>query len=744
MRKCDVIIPVYNAYDCVKSCVESVMKNTDFRYARLILIDDRSTDPRIVPLLKGYAKEYAEKVIFLGNKKNLGFVGTVNKGMKYSENDVLLLNSDTEVPDGWLERLQECAYSGEMIATATPISNNATLASVPKIFERNRLPDGYDLERMNAVVRKYSMDLRPEIPTAHGFCMYIKRELLRKVGFFDEKTFGRGYGEENDFCFRCMRMGYRHVLCDDVYVLHKESQSFLDAKEDHQKNLMKKHPDFTALLHEWCMQGGISIIGKNISLGLGVEEARPNVLIIIHNFASFGGGTELHVLDLIRILRKKYNFHVLSFEDGLYKVRSFFKETDVTTAVYQKPMDLSRRKLETDLAPGELYSNGYAKILQDVLFKYKICFVHVHHMYQHYFDIIDVCKENGLKYAVSLHDVYLYFPIANRVTDEVNSRIESPVDLKAWRGACAKLMKNAEYVIAPSEETRKKYRKIYRNQDITVVRHGIDLEKNFFERTKRGKVKNIAFVGGIGLQKGSEILERLLPVLEKRGGIKIHLFGATTAQVNNSRIFVDHGVYDRKELPILLNDAKIDLVCNFSLIFETYAYVVDEVAACGVPVLIFDFGASAERVKNNDLGWTMEYTDNVEKIADKIEEIFADEDSYQKVAGSIMGYETRSVFDMANDYNRFYEVFAKEEKLDYEKLKEGIMLDDMMVVMAKKIKRYDEKVCNYKVAMEMRSREALEKEYSNLICSLRWRIISKVSVPKWLSNIIRNMRGVDG
>lgn len=103
MKKCDVIIPIYNAYNCLKPCIDSVLKYTDMTNNRLILINDKSTDENVLPLLKKYAD--GKKVILLENEENLGFVGTVNKGMKYSsENDVLLLNSDTEVTENWLEK----------------------------------------------------------------------------------------------------------------------------------------------------------------------------------------------------------------------------------------------------------------------------------------------------------------------------------------------------------------------------------------------------------------------------------------------------------------------------------------------------------------------------------------------------------------------------------------------------------------------------------------------------------------
>ena len=63
-----------------------------------------------------------KKIVVLDNEKNMGFVRTVNKGMKYSKNDVILLNSDTEVTANWIEKIQNCAYSSQYIATVTPLT----------------------------------------------------------------------------------------------------------------------------------------------------------------------------------------------------------------------------------------------------------------------------------------------------------------------------------------------------------------------------------------------------------------------------------------------------------------------------------------------------------------------------------------------------------------------------------------------------------------------------------------------
>ena len=226
MKKCDIIVPIYNAYDSVVECLESIVLGTDLKKNGLILIDDKSTDKRVKKYIKEFVKKNSDKNIdFLCNEENLGFVKTVNKGMKHSKNDVLLLNSDTVVSPNWLEKIKKCAYSADDVATVTPLSNNATLVSVPICLQRNEI-DGIDIKEYNDILEKLSTHNYQELPTAHGFCMFIKRSVLDNIGYFDDETYGRGYGEETDFSYRCLDYGYRHLLCDDTIVYHKESQSF--------------------------------------------------------------------------------------------------------------------------------------------------------------------------------------------------------------------------------------------------------------------------------------------------------------------------------------------------------------------------------------------------------------------------------------------------------------------------------------------------------------------------------------
>ncbi len=243
----DVIIPVYNAYEDLRLCLDSVFRKTAPEH-RLILIDDCSPDSRIAGYFDELRNIADPRLMLLRNDSNLGFVGTVNRGMAQSRNDVVLLNSDTIVTTGWLEKLCRCADSDLRIGTITPFSNNAEICSFPNFCADNPLPQGMDAEDVNRAIEAAAVPIYPDIPTAVGFCMFIRRSLLNKIGLFDADTFRLGYGEENDFCMRAAAAGWRNVLCDDTFIEHTGSRSFNTKKqalaEQNMQRLLAKHPDY--------------------------------------------------------------------------------------------------------------------------------------------------------------------------------------------------------------------------------------------------------------------------------------------------------------------------------------------------------------------------------------------------------------------------------------------------------------------------------------------------------------------
>jgi len=253
----DVIIPVYAGATQTRLCIERALSSPSKTPHELVVIDDASPDPDIREYLDRLSSAHLIRLI--RHSENQGYTRTINEGIRlHPDRDVVLLNSDTQVASDWLDRLRRCAYAEADIATVNPFSNNATICSYPLFCENNPLPPTNTVEGLDRLFRETNAGRWGEIPTAVGFCMYIKRACLDQVGLFDEEHFPRGYGEENDFCMRASQAGWRHALCGDTFVFHTGSVSFGAAKhallaKSHQI-LAELHPEYDARVREHVMR----------------------------------------------------------------------------------------------------------------------------------------------------------------------------------------------------------------------------------------------------------------------------------------------------------------------------------------------------------------------------------------------------------------------------------------------------------------------------------------------------------
>ena len=162
-----VVIPVFNAYQELKLCLKSVFKHTSLQ-AKLILINDCSTDKRIPSLLDWAATH--TNVTVLNNQSNLGYTRTINKGIiSVPDDDIVLLNSDTEVGPYWLQNLRNAVYHQADIATATAVSDNSGAFSVPTVGCANQFPIWLDNEETIRAVSQNGKAIYPETPTGSGF-----------------------------------------------------------------------------------------------------------------------------------------------------------------------------------------------------------------------------------------------------------------------------------------------------------------------------------------------------------------------------------------------------------------------------------------------------------------------------------------------------------------------------------------------------------------------------------------------
>jgi GT2 family glycosyltransferase len=218
-----------------------------------LLLDDASSDAAVQPLLRSWLGRAGPAWRLEMQVKNIGFVGTVNRGMEMTSGNVILLNSDTLVTPGWYERLQICLNSDLSIATATPWTNNGEIASLGGMCLNKQVPENPDF--VAKVIQSAGPAVYPEIPTAVGFCVAISRRAIDQLGVFDQDLFGLGYGEENDFSMRAREAGLRNVLCDDVFVAHVGGRSFeprgMRPDEGSMNRLLSRHPTYQDIIHQF-------------------------------------------------------------------------------------------------------------------------------------------------------------------------------------------------------------------------------------------------------------------------------------------------------------------------------------------------------------------------------------------------------------------------------------------------------------------------------------------------------------
>lgn len=486
----DIIVPVYNALEDLKLCVESLKKHTDLQLDRVILIDDKSPDAAVYHYLKG-----AEMpgMVVLQNEKNLGFSGTVNRGLQQSCRDVVLLNADTIVTANWVDKLVACAYSDAAIGTVTPFSNNATLCSIPNFCEENTVPQGMSIDSYAALIERCSLKKYPRITVAVGFCMYIKREVIQRVGLFDAETFQRGYGEENDFCWRAEQMGYTHVLCDDTYIYHSGTVSFQSEEKrrliaEHEKILQDRYPKQVQENAEYVRDNPHQYLRENVALYTKLHNGKKNLLYVLHmDFRADAinniGGTQFHVKDLAMQLRKENNVFVLARNDSALCLTAYLEEKEMTFRFRVGTKPVFQRFEDPEIS----------RVFRQILAAFSIDAVHVHHISDLCFDIFADTKDLGIPLLLTLHDYYYICPTVKLLeggssfcggqgencADCLHKQLgyAERVDyLPLWRENCRKVLNLCDVLITPSQAAKDVYAAVYPElaDAIRVIPHGMD------------------------------------------------------------------------------------------------------------------------------------------------------------------------------------------------------------------------------------------------------------------------------
>jgi len=605
----------------------------------LILVDDASPDPAVGSLLDDYTGR--PWVTVHRSTQNRGFVGTCNLAvheLARPEADVILMNADTRPMPGFVKRLAETAGSNPSIGTVTAVSNEGWIASVPEFA------DAKELARL-----EHPLVLSP---TACGFLFYIKREVIRKYGLFDE-TFSPGYCEEVDLSQR-IAPEYANVIDPGCWTWHANSVSFGAAKfklsADHNAIIDQRYPNFRFELNAFNTWHPLR--GHRARMLRETRDPRPRVLHVLQIHGS-GHGTGKHVHDLSTALSHRF--------------LSLAAAANETVDPAQEHLELRLGEVPVGVWPytqpgwpqtaADVPANDQAWVM--LLNEAKPNLIHLHHLKNHSLSLLARLTATGVPVVVSLHDHYFLCPdFALQGCPGVHScdtcypkLFNGPAEYQRLRRALFYAsLKQAAAIVAPSHSAANLAREVYPELNILVIPHGLGA----FPKVVREPSSKVRFgmLGNVNPVKGIDVMLKAWPLVSPRDGAELHVFGDGDLKYARGCAALGihyHGAYCEAQLPAILS--QIDIGVLPSQAPETFSYVLSEFFAGGVPVIGSDFGALSERIENGVNGLKI-VKDDFRAWAAALSQVIRDSALRERLRQGVKPPE--SIGDMAARYASLY------------------------------------------------------------------------------------------
>ncbi|MCX6650720.1 MAG: glycosyltransferase family 2 protein [Methanomassiliicoccales archaeon] len=234
--RASVVVLTYNQLkEGTVPCVESIFKFTNADDIELVLVDNASTDGTS-DYLRTVEKEHGNVKVVL-NESNKGYAGGNNDGLRAATGDrIVLLNNDTLMTPGWLDALLTPLERDRSIGLMCPVTNSAgneQMIMLPSLNEENYVE----------VAGRYTAKNKGHLFDTEklGFyCVAMRRDVLDKVGLLDEE-FSIGMFEDDDYCLRVKKAGYRLVINEGCFIYHKGSLSFKKLVEKDYQALFERN-----------------------------------------------------------------------------------------------------------------------------------------------------------------------------------------------------------------------------------------------------------------------------------------------------------------------------------------------------------------------------------------------------------------------------------------------------------------------------------------------------------------------
>ena len=233
-----IVILSYNNTKMTIQCIESIRRRSFHPSLEIIIVDNASEKNEVIKI-RNYCKK--NTITFVANPKNFGFSKGNNIGMKLARGEyIVLLNNDTVVTPGWIERLTFHAMK-KNVGLVGPVTNNVgneMLISLP--YNKDTLL-GMEEEALEYTSSHWGVEQEWKVLAA--FCWFLPKKVYTHVGELDE-NYGRALFEDDDYCIRLKRLGYKLIGVDDVFVHHYGSISMDKIKRAEYMKLFEKNREY--------------------------------------------------------------------------------------------------------------------------------------------------------------------------------------------------------------------------------------------------------------------------------------------------------------------------------------------------------------------------------------------------------------------------------------------------------------------------------------------------------------------
>ena len=626
-RPVAVVVPVYLGADETLACLDALRRTLPLNGVVLV-VDDASPEPALASALDGLAARGAIRLLRL--PRNRGFPGAANAGLRAAAalpggRDLVLLNSDTRPAPGWLERLRAAVHGAPDIGTATPLSNDATIVSYPDPARENPPPEGDALAALAKLAGRANPGAPVDIPTAIGFCMYIRRECIEQAGVFREDSFAQGYGEENDFCLRARHLGWRHVAAPAAYVAHLGGRSFGQARAAllarNMAVLEELHPGYRALIADWSARDPLHPARRRLDALRWRASCREAagagaVLLVTHDS---GGGVERCVRARAADMRAA----------GLRPVflRPVPDRSGEAAALdrYYIPGLCRIDEPDRDWSNLRFHVGRELADLAALLRAARPKRMEVHHLLGHDHGVLDLARLLGIPYEVRVHDYAWFCPRVSLMgasgrycgepdsagctacVADLGSRLEEAITVPDLLARSARDLAGATRVVAPSRDTAQRLSRHFPALRPQVEAHEADSYGTLAPLPTDGP-RTICVVGAIGPEKGYDVLLACARDAAARGlGLRFVVVGHTVDDarlLDTGRVEIT-GPFAADGAEALIRSQRASVGFIPSVWPETWCLALGEVWRAGLAAVAFDLGAPAERIRATGRGWLL-------------------------------------------------------------------------------------------------------------------------------------------